>query len=1478
MKIKLTLVRPGGAPIDLAVTAEPTTPLADIARELHNADPGRTGPVLGASDVVTLRAHRGGDLTGARGAQALASTVELADSTIASGAVVSLAPASEHAKVGPEATAGVVTIQSGVDAGRTFPLPAGSATVGRDSSNRVVLADPLVSKHHLRINITDVAEIIDLGSANGTTVNGEQVDRVPLAAGDVVSVGDTTLTISVAAQAASDDQAGSVHLNRSPRLEPVFVGRKYKAPEPPERTQPQKLPWLALLAPIGMGAVLYFLTQSLLSVLFIALSPILILGAFIDNRLQTRRAWKQALADFESTIGSLEDEIDLEHGRERVGRLAESPSLADVVSGTADRNALLWTRRPEHTSFLSVRLGVGVMPSRVEIELPSARKGVAELWQRVESLGLRAASVDGVPVIEHFSASGNIGIAGARSVAAGVARGLIAQVAGLHSPAELVITAVASTATAPTWDWLKWLPHVGSPFSPIAAAPLAAGGQGTLALISAIDDLIAVRMEAKATDDGVYALPIVLLIVEDDAPVERARLVTIAEAGPAVGVHLAWIAPSLQRLPAACRTFLELSPASGNAIAGYVHNGYAVQPVSFETLDEGAALSFARTAAPLVDSGARADDSSDLPRSVSLLQLIGTDLANDASAVLDRWQETNSILTGPNASPRIGKSKPNLRAVFGQGASEPFALDLRADGPHALVGGTTGSGKSEFLQAWVLALATAHSPQRVAFLFVDYKGGAAFADCVQLPHTVGLVTDLSQHLVRRALTSLRAELQYREHLLNRKGFKDLIDFEKSADPEVPPSLLIIVDEFAALVNEVPEFVDGVVDVAQRGRSLGLHLILATQRPAGVIRDNLRANTNLRIALRMADEDDSTDVLGVPLAGGFDPAIPGRAAAKTGPGRIRSFQSGYAGGWTSDTPEPASVLIESLSFGTPVIWEPPKDPAADAAKEAISQGPKDIKRLVAAVRKAAADASVPEPRKPWLPVLAESYDYSKLPSRRTDDELVIGVIDDAQKQAQPVVSYFPDRDGNVAIIGTGGSGKSTALRTLAVASAVTVRGGPVHVYGLDFAGGGLQMLESLPHVGSIVSGDDEERVARLLRWMRDLVDQRAARYSEARAGNIVEYRRIAKAPDEPRIMLLLDGMGAFREAYETSSSSAWFSVFSQIATDGRQVGVHVIVTGDRAGAIPPSLSSSIQRRLVLRMASGDDYGMLNVPGDVLNAASPPGRAVLDDLETQIAVLGGDANVAVQAREIDKLAAAMVKAEVTPAPGIDRLSELVPLASLPVEIDGRPVVGIADDTLGPIAADAIGSFLIAGPPGSGRSTTLGTVATALERSGSTLERVLISPRRSQLAGLPIWSRVADSTDTVHALVENLLATVTTANAQSGTLAIFIENITDFVDSDVELDLETLIKTALKLENFVVAEAETSTWGGAYTFGKPMKSGRRGIILQPDDGDEDMLKASFGRLRRGSFPPGRGFLVSGGRSRKLQVAIADEEGAAG
>ncbi len=813
------------------------------------------------------------------------------------------------------------------------------------------------------------------------------------------------------------------------------------------------------------------------------------------------------------------------------------------------------------------------------------------------------------------------------------------------------------------------------------------------------------------------------------------------------------------------------------------------------------------------------------------------------------------------------RSPGSLRAIVGHAAGGPHALDLRLHGPHALLGGTTGAGKSELLQAWILSMAAAHSPQRVTFLLVDYKGGSAFRDCVRLPHTVGLVTDLSPHLVGRALISLGAELSYREQLLNRKHAKDLIELERTGDPDTPPSLVIVVDEFAALVQDVPEFVNGVVNVAQRGRSLGLHLVLATQHPAGVIKDNLRANTNLRIALRMADDAGSDNVLDSPEAAHIDPELPGRAVSKTGPGRLVPFQAAHAGGHTRSGQRRPDVRIEELVIGSGQDW-----PEADTCTVTGTEGgPTDSARVTETIRRAAALAELPLPRRPWLDELAACYDLIQLPTSRRDDELVFGVIDDPARQRQVTAAFHPDREGSLAIFGTGGSGKSATLRSFAVAATMTARSGPCHVYGLDFSSRGLSMLTDLPHVGSVIPGDELDRVTRLLRTLAAVADDRARRWATVQASTITDYRRLAGKPDEPRILVLLDGYPAFRQQLEMLDGGKWFDLLTGLAADGRPLGVHVILTADRPGALPSRLSSAMQRRLVLRLADDNEYGLAGVERGVLGTDSPPGRAIMAGTELQVAVLGGSADVTVQAQAVGRLAGSLRRQNVARAAPVGKLPSLVPLSDQPATVSGRPVLGVADDDLGPAAFTAQGTFLISGPPHSGRTTTIATLVMAIRRAHPASGLVFFGGKQSPLAGLGLWQQVAtDTADVADAAAK--LEEVVSRDA-CPRLTVVIEGIADFLGGPADLPLAALIKALVGHGHLVVAEGETSTLSQSWPLLNAVKTARSGVALWPTQGDGLMIyKTDFPKFRPGEFPPGRGLLVENGRVRLVQMAIPE------
>jgi len=1493
MKVKVTLKRTAGPAIDLVVSADASAPIGVIAKAVAEADPYVEKGAVRTLTTPTLAVLRGG-----AAAAGLPAEVEFGEAAVGSGDVVQLINEGEAPAPGSTPSTLAVTLSAidGPGAPATVRLTLGSHHIGREQGNAIVLNDPLVSKRHARIDVTaNGVRLIDLNSANGVLLDGEPVTRLDVAGGESLVLGDTTITLAVSGGAGAESRrpAGPISFLRSPRVEKRYGGTEYPGPEVPSEIDSQPFPWLAMMAPMIMGAVMFSITHSAMSIMFVALSPLLMLGNYISGKATRKKKFERAVEKFDEQLAELDTTLAGEVGVERAIRLGEHPSTSEVAASAAELGQMLWTRRSEHWTFLTLRFGLGSLESRNTVVVNGEESGIPTFLARLREIVDRYTMISDVPVPENLFESGSIGIAGDRAGAASTTRALLAQLMGLHSPAELVVAAIVGPETTPHFEWLKWMPHTSSPLSPIESHHLVNSATSATALVATIEEIVEQRLGASEAEAGgrgatksessavergaavgrepdsveapMAPTPAVIVLIADDAPIDRARMLQLAERAADAGVYPVWMADRVESLPAVARTFVAVDP-SGGAEVGYVRQGRTVELSQIEQLSMDEARAFATSLAPVSDAGAHVEDIGDLPQSVHLLSLLGQDIATSPERAVERWRQNDSIHNRSGAAPSKSKRTGRLRAIVGHGVLDAMHLDLRTQGPHALVGGTTGSGKSEFLQAWVLGMAAEYSPDRVTFLFVDYKGGAAFADCVKLPHTVGLVTDLNTHLVRRALTSLRAELHYRERLLVRKKAKDLIELERRGDPESPPALVIVIDEFAALVGEVPEFVDGVVDVAQRGRSLGIHLIMATQRPAGVIRDNLRANTNLRVALRMADENDSVDVVGEKVAGGFDPGTPGRAVAKTGPGRLTAFQSAYAGGWSSAVPPVPVVDISELRFGSPVPWERPETEDA----EQKDQGPTDQQRLVTSLSKAAVVEKIPVPRKPWLDPLPPVFDLTKL-RQRTDTEILLGVRDVPKQQLQEEVYFRPDEDGSLAIYGTGGSGKTVTLRTLAVAAGITPRGGPVEVYGIDYANGGLSMLEVLPHVGSIVPGEDPERVIRLLRTMRDELEARGPKFAKASAGSIVDYRKETGKTETPRILIIVDGFPAFRQEFESSSiRSSWYDVLQQIIVEGRGLGMHVAITADRSGSVPSSISSGIQRRVVLRLADETAYAMLDVPADVVGAGSPAGRAVIDGLEAQIAIAGGAPGVKDQAVAIAEIGEAMVRAGRKPAQPIGILQEVYPLDALPADIDGLPVVGISERDLAPMGFDPTGTFIIAGPPGSGRSIALEALAASVLRADPKAEVYYLGNARSPLATASMFKAAETSIEKVEALARKLTPVIDKDGGKK--LVVVIEGIADFLGTPADDTLVGLIKAAKRSTNLLIAEAETSNWTSSWPLMAEVKAGRNGVILQPDNLDGDTIfKTSLPRAARADFPPGRGYYIARGKFTRIQLPVA-------
>jgi DNA segregation ATPase FtsK/SpoIIIE, S-DNA-T family len=1439
MELFVEVVHGGDASTDVVLDVEPAASFGDIADSL-----------------VFLRAvPNGGTLQVARTGATPRRDDRVADVDVRSGDRLTLVDSVNAAfSVTPEAFGATLVVTAPTGAETEYPLRYGDNSLGRDSDNDVVIKDQQASRHHARITVTDVITIADLGSKNGIVV-GETAIVTPtiLRPGQAAQLGDLTLAVRNHLRAVEAVASRNrIEFNRPPRIERAYAGVEVEIPAPPERPRRPRLPMISAVLPVVMGIVMYFLIGPL-GAIFMLLSPVLLIGSAIEAKRTGQYEFKDALAEHQEVVDEQVQFLESQRLDEVRGRFRELPGageLSGLVRSLSDR---LWERAPDDPDFLRLRAGTAELPSRTRVKVTEG--GARDLRKELDEIPGRFRLLDDVPLPLDLPELHGVGVAGPLTATRALARSLIMQAVTMHSPTDLAVVALVGESALAEWEFLKWLPHARS----LGGDQLASTSHHALGLVN---NLLQSRAASAAGDTGdlgrgSITMPAALVVIDETCPVERRRLMPLLEAPRRTGIFFVWVGSARHRLPKACGAVVEIDPDHVNARTGFARTGLTVSPTRWEGMSRPDAVAVARDLTPVIDVTGRVNDDSDIPSSVSFADLYGgPHVLDDPATLLELWQQRDG-----------GGDHHGLRVVVGTQAGAPFVLDVRHDGPHALVAGTTGAGKSEFLQSLVVGLATMHSPERITFLLVDYKGGAAFKECVELPHTVGLVTDLDRNEVRRALISLNAELHRRELLLQKADAKDLLEMERKGHPDTPPSLLIVVDEFAALAKEVPEFVDGVVDVALRGRSLGLHLVLATQRPAGVITGQIRANTNLRVALRMASDDESDDVVGSPVAAAIERRLPGRAVARIGPQELVPFQSAYVGGHTMAEVQAPSVNVRLFGF------DHDTEVAEARTLTVPADHPSDLQRLVVTHRRAFGLLGAPAPRRPWLPSLAPSYELGRLPRSTDEAALVVGVADQPARQLQSLAYFHPDTDGGLLVLGTGGSGKTVTLRTVAVSAglAAEAAGQAFEIHALDFAGRGLEVLEELPHVGSVIAGDDTERVTRLLRTLRERIDQRAVDFAAVRASSLPEYRRNApKGSSVPRVIVLVDSFPGFQATHERIEGGKWLDLFVRLVADGRQVGIHFVITADRRTSIPMTIVSAVPRKLVLRLSNDDEYLNAGEPVGILSPKSPPGRAIMDGTEVQVAVLGGSSNGERQAAAIGELAARLLPGVAT-APTVGVLPDEFRRSALEVpSVPERLMIAIGDSDLRPrgIPLDQ-GSVLVTGPPRSGRTTALATIAQSAAAVGIPMFHLHV--RQTPLARAPFWRKVAHGPSDGAQLVGKLVEVV--GRLERRTLMI-VDDLADLADSEADTALTELLRVARDQPITVIAAVDNTAARRQYSGTIPeMRKDGIAVLLQPDtDSDGDLVGVTLPRRTRGAWPEGRGYLAERGTAELIHVALPD------
>jgi S-DNA-T family DNA segregation ATPase FtsK/SpoIIIE len=1351
----------------------------------------------------------------------VAGSVALDQSGLLTGSTV--AGADQHISTVDQPVAAVRVI-GGLDAGLRLPVGPGPVLIGRGSTAAVRLTDTGAGREHCVIDIAGAgrATVRDLGSSNGTDVNGVRVGGpVAVAADDVINVAGSVLLQVVPSTEDSGgldlDPAhesgpdGTIPYPRSPRVATVSPSTSVRAPVLPVRRSSTTFAVTSIAAPLLIAGITVVLLHDVRYALFALLSPVMLLANLVETRTRGRWSLRRQARQYARDLASLGETLESLRRQEIHRRRDALPDPSRLLFQAQAPGPRLWERRAgpgpkTHDDFLVLSAGFGELPWSVPLAGPPD-----EASAEVRELLARYATLPMVPVPVELAGGGVVGLSGDAAATRAVARGLLVQAAVTSGPADLAIAVLVDVDRIDEWEWAKWLPHTVDHRRGGSARLLAAGERAQDELA---DRLVQLSEAERRT---------LLVVVDAVAPRSRA-LRDLLGGGVASAIVLT------RHLPAQCRAIIEVRDDGRARLRRpplAQEMPLLATGVSLSTMDT-LARALARFSDPdLTVAGAG------LPTTVSLLQLLqlGEPLPD---AVIAQWRQAAS----------------SLRAVATLGVTEPgvFRVDLDRDGPHGLIAGATRSGKSELLLTLVASLALDNDPEHLAFALVDYKGGTAFTKVAGLPHVAGeVVTDLDEQLAERALRCLRAELRHRERLLREArlpsgGIREYQRSRATDRPDLPPMprLVVVIDEFATLANEIPSFVDSVVDVAARGAGLGVHLVMATQRPAGSVGEAIRANVRLRIALRVQSAADSQDVLGSPAAAMVE--HPGRGYHLVRPGVVQAIQVALAS-VASAGPAAAPVTLTPFRF-TPR----PVDVAATAGQAT------DLERLVSAAREAFERSGAPPPRPPWPPPLPYQLDLAGLPEvaerglqTESSGLTAVALADDPERQQQYPVGWDLAA-GNLLLYGVVGAGTTTTLATIGLALARRYPPDQQHLYILDLGAGGLAPLADLVHCGQYVAAGAREEQIGLVRLLA------------------AELRRRAAANERtPGITVLVDGIGSFVSDFETTTFGLGvLDDLYRVYADGSQVGITFAVTADRVGAVPHAWAAQTPQKLLFQLASVDDFGAFGVHRREVPRFAP-GRAVtaVNRRVVQLAWPGPSLE-------------STVDSVVRRWPGRGRSAPPVPV--LPSRVAWTSLgarartgsspwwipFGLGGRTPRPVGFTLYEHehALIAGPPRSGRSTALCTLAAALTAAEQPPSVVAFAPRPSPLREAPGLAALVTQADELPAAVAGL----------TGPLAVLIDDVDPERDpGGVLSDLGT--RDAVHL----IVAGRPDVVRRAYSgWLRKVRESHCVLLLRPDvQMDSDLAGLTLPRIEGLPNLPGRGYLAFDGQLEQVHVAYPEPSG---
>ena len=973
--------------------------------------------------------------------------------------------------------------------------------------------------------------------------------------------------------------------HRSPRI--IYRSSEDKILINPPGAEPQKpsdellklimppliMVGVTLLITIFQPRGLYIIATVSMSVVSVIFS----VQGFFKNRKKYKEDKKERVELYHLYLKDKAKDLEQLSRKQREGMFYHFPAIEDLTKMVKRYDSRIYEKTPLHFDFLAYRLGLGKVPTSYELKYGQEERSGKKDALEEEGYALFQAhqKIDNLPIVASLN-RGPVGYVGPRPIVLEQLQLLVAQLAVFHSYHDLTIIPIIPEEEKENWDWMRWLPH--ATLQDMNVRSFVYNQRTRDQVLNSLNQILKLRKaqkeEEKANDTKIFYPHYVVLITDETLILDHVIMEFFREDPTELGCSIIYVADVLSSLSENIQTVISIKDRNQGQLL--LQEG-VLRELDFqldhfpEDYDKEA---ISRGLAPLKHIQQL---KSSIPDSVTFLEMYQAETFNDLK-VLSRWE---------SHAPYQSLAVP----IGLRGKDDLVYLNLheKAHGPHGLIAGTTGSGKSETIQSYILSLAVNFHPHDVAFLLIDYKGGGMANLFKDLPHLLGTITNLDGAQSMRALASINAEIHRRERLFGQYGVNHINQYQKKFKlgeaTEPLPHLFLISAEFAELKVNQPDFIKELVSIARVGRSLGVHLILATQKPSGVVDDQIWSNSRFKLALKVADRGDSMEMLRT--ADAAEITQTGRAYLQVGNNEVYElFQTAWSG--ADYQPEKDQLGIEDHTIylinelGQYEVLN--QDLSGLDMAEEIKEVPTELDVIVQEINHLHQQEGIAAVAQPWLPPLKERITLDEMDKvvpieawqKRTAPSVLIGVADIPQAQKQEAVAIDLSKDGNILLYGSPGTGKTTFLQTAAMDLARKQSPENLTMYLLDFGTNGLAPLTQLPHVADSLLLDQTEKIQKFIRIINRELDRRKKLLSEHGVGTIALYREVT-GKQEPTMVILMDSYESMKdEPYETDL----FKLFMRISREGLSIGVHLIITASRQNNLRAQLYSNFKHQLTL----------------------------------------------------------------------------------------------------------------------------------------------------------------------------------------------------------------------------------------------------------------------------------------------------------